>query len=80
MKKVLTMILMLCLILSGAFCFANGETRTENEEGLPIEVIRKMTNGLGGDRGSAISLILSGHRLTAVFSENLGQVSVLISK
>ena len=33
MKKVKTMFLMLCLILSGAFCHASGLARQENEKG-----------------------------------------------
>ena len=33
MKKVTTLVLMLCLILSGALCHASGVARTENEKG-----------------------------------------------
>lgn len=32
MKKVTTLVLMLCFILSGALCFAHGTVGTENEK------------------------------------------------
>ena len=41
MKKVTTLVLMLCLILSGALCYARGVARTDNgneKDGTPIEV------------------------------------------
>ena len=40
MYKLKEMILMLCLILSGALCYAHGEARMEKEqgEGIPIEL------------------------------------------
>ena len=45
MKKVTTLVLMLCLVFSGAFCYANGVARTEGgapkiaiiHEGVPKE-------------------------------------------
>ena len=33
MKKVTTLVLMLCLVLSGALCYAHGVVRTENGKG-----------------------------------------------
>ena len=33
MKKVTTLVLMLCLTLSGALCYASGLARTENKKG-----------------------------------------------
>ena len=33
MKKLAKLVLMLCLTLSGALCFASGLARTENEKG-----------------------------------------------
>ena len=33
MKKVTTLVLMLCFTLSGAFCHASGVAGTENEKG-----------------------------------------------
>ena len=32
MKKVTTLVLMLCFILSGALCYANGVVKTENDK------------------------------------------------
>jgi hypothetical protein len=32
MKKITTLILMLCLVLSGAFCYASAVARTETKE------------------------------------------------
>lgn len=33
MKKVTKLVLMLCLVLSGAFCYASGLAEQENEKG-----------------------------------------------
>jgi hypothetical protein len=73
-------ILMLCLILSGALCYASGEARTEKEkgEGITIDVKEKASYG-GLDKSSTITPTLNGHVLTVVFSENLGQVSVEVA-
>ena len=41
MSKFKTMVLMLCLVLSGALCYAHGAARTEKEkgkDGTPIEI------------------------------------------
>lgn len=80
MKKVTTLVLMLCFILSGALCYAHGEARTENEkgEGIPIEV-KECTGVSGSDRSNSIIPTLDGHVLTVVFNENLGQVSVEVA-
>lgn len=80
MKKVTTLVLMLCFILSGALCYANGEARTENEkgEGIPIEV-KECISASGSDRSNSILPTLDGHVLTMVFNENLGQVSVEVA-
>ncbi len=46
MNNLKQMILMLCLFLSGALCYANGVARTEKEkreDGKPIEVIQQRT-------------------------------------
>ena len=69
---------MLCLILSGALCYASGVTRMENEKGkdeIPIEVIERATHG-GSEKGSSIQATIDGHTLTVVFTENLGQVAI----
>jgi len=82
MKKVTTLVLMLCFILSGALCYANGVARTENkktnEEGISISVKEKASHG-GLDKSSTITPTINGHVLTVVFSENLGQVSIEIT-
>ena len=80
MKKVTKLVLMLCLSLSAAFCYAHGVARTENEKGygLPVIVIEKSTHGSSDKSGSIVSTI-DGHFLTVVFTENLGQVAVEIT-
>ena len=82
MKKVTTLVLMLCFILSGALCYANGAARTENKktnkEGISISVKEKASHG-GLDKSNTITPTLDDHILTVVFSENLGQVSVEVA-
>ncbi len=80
MYKLKEMILMLCFILSGALCYANGEARIEKEqgEGIPIEIIES-GSCTGPSRGNSIIPTLNGHVLTVVFNENLGQVSVEVA-
>ena len=73
--------MMLCLILSGAWSHAKGEARTEkeNKEGIPIEV-KEVASLSGLDKSNAILSFIDGHVLTVVFLENLGQVSIEISR
>lgn len=79
MKKVMTLVLMLCLTLSGALCYAHGSARMEMKgEGTPIDVIAKVCHG-GVEKGNSILPILNGHILTVVFTENLGEVAVEIT-
>lgn len=81
MKKVTTIVLMLCLTLSGAFCHASGVAGQENKrgnDGTPIVVIAKTVYG-GTDKGNSIIATINGHVLTVVFTENLGQVSTEIT-
>ena len=73
MKKVTTMVLMLCLSLSAAFCYAHGVARH-----IPIVVISRVNHG-SSDKGNAIVPTLSEHVLTVVFTENLGQVAVEVT-
>lgn len=78
MKKVTTLVLMLCFILSGALCFANGATRTKSEkgeDGFSIGIIERASQS-SSDKSSAITPTINGHVLSVVFSENLGQVAV----
>ena len=75
MKKVTTLVLMLCFILSGAFCFANGEENNERkEDGIPVE-IKQSTGSLSGlDKSASINPSIDGHVLTILFTEDLGEV------
>ena len=78
MFKFKKMVLMLSLILSGAFCYAHGVARQENEkgkDGTPIEVIKIIIHG-SSDKSGAINPIINGQVLTVVFTEDLGQVVV----
>ncbi len=81
MKKVTTLFLMLCLTLSGAFCYANGVARQENEkgnDGIPIEIINNSGHG-SSEKSNSILATLNSHVLMVVFTENLGEVVVEIS-
>ena len=80
MYKLKEMILMLCLILSGALCYAHGEARTESEREKGILVEIKDSTGLSGlDKSNTITALINGHVLSVTFSENLGQVSVEVA-
>ena len=72
--------LMLCLILSGALSYAHNTGTTEKEigRGIPIEIIEAI-NVSGLAKSNAIIPTLDGHLLTVVFSENLGQVAVVVT-
>jgi len=81
MQKLVTVVLMLCLTLSGAFCHASGAARTKNEkgnDGTPISVIEKSSHS-GPEKGNSILATLNSHVLMVVFTENLGEVVVEIS-
>lgn len=80
MKRITTLVLMLCFILSGAMCHAHGETKKENKEGngIPIVLIASSSTA-EPSRASYIITTLNGHVLTVVFTENLGQVSVEVA-
>lgn len=80
MNKFKKTVLVLCLVLSGALCYASGEAKTKIEkvEGTPIEVIEAV-NLSGLARGNTIVPIINGHVLTVEFNENLGNVSVEIT-
>ena len=79
MKKVTTLVLMLCLVLSGALCYAHSVTRITNvkEEGAP-KIIIKAHHG-SNDKSGSIVLSIYDHVLSVVFNENLGQVAVEVS-
>ena len=79
MKKVTTLILMLCLVLSGAYCYACGAARTEKEKGEGSILTKQKAHHGGVDKSRSIAPSINGHVLTVVFSENLGQVSVEVA-
>lgn len=79
MKKATQLVLMLCLTLSGALCYAYGVTGTETKgDGTPIEVIEKACHQ-GEEKGNSIIPTINGHVLSVAFTENLGQVAIEIT-
>ena len=70
---------MLCLVLSGAFCYANGVAGTENGKGEGSILTRKKAQHGGPDKSGSIVPSINGNVLIVVFSENLGQVAVEVS-
>ncbi len=77
MIKLKQTILMLCLILSGALCYAN--TKIE-KDGHPVSIELKESTGVSSsDKSNAITPFINGHVLIVAFSENLGQVSVEVT-
>ncbi len=81
MKKVMTLVLMLCLTLSGALCYAHGSARMENQKGLDgIPINLKRSIGLSGlDKSNSIIPTLNDNVLSVAFIENLGQVSIEVT-
>ena len=67
MKKVTTLVLMLCLVFSGALCYAHDIARTEKEKvkGIPLEVKEKVLHG-SFDKSGSIVPTLDGHMLTVI--------------
>lgn len=79
MVKATRIMLMLCLILSGAFYSAYGEVGTVKKgDGVSIDVIEAATCH-GPSKGNAIIPVINGHVLTVVFNENMGQVYVEVA-
>ena len=78
MKKITTLILMLCLVLSGAFCYASAVARTETKEEGAILIKQKAHHG-GVDKSGSIAPSINGNVLTVVFTENLGQVDIEVT-
>jgi hypothetical protein len=79
MKKVTKLVLMLCLVLSGALCYAHGVDRTEKkgDGGMALAILK--TQHGGTDKSGSIVSTIDGHYLTVVFTENLGQVAIEIT-
>ena len=71
MCKLKELFLMLCLILSGAFCYASGMAGTENgkeSDGVPIDL--KESTGLSGlDKSNSIIATLNDNVLIVVFRD-----------
>ena len=79
MKKVMRFVLMLCLALSGALCYAHGVAVTENKTGKG-PILTKLKAHYGGtDKSESIVASIDGHTLSIVFLENLGQVTIDVS-
>lgn len=80
MKKVTQLVLMLCLILSGAFSYAHGMARTEIEKGMGDHrlTIQKAQHG-GVDKSESIVASIYEHVLSVVFTESLGEVAIEIT-
>jgi len=79
MKKVTTLVLMLCLALSGALCYAHGAARTENMKGEGAILIKTTAQHGGTDKSGSIVPSIYDHVLSVVFNDNLGQVTVEVS-
>lgn len=77
MFKLKQMILMLCMIFSGALCYAN--TNIE-KDGHPVSIeLMESTGASSSDKSNAITPFINDHVLVVAFSENLGQVSVEVA-
>lgn len=79
MQKLSKLVLMLCLTLSGAMCYAYGAARTGDEKGEgPILTKLKAQHG-GTDKSGSIVSYIDGHTLTVIFTENIGLVEMEIT-
>lgn len=80
MKKVTKLVLMLSLVLLGAFYNAYCATETENgiEKNKPKIAIIKSQHG-GTDKSGSIIPSIYDNVLSVMFTENLGQVDVEVS-
>ena len=79
MYKFKKTVLMLCLIFSGALCFAHSEDVTlKKADGITIDVI-EVALSTGLSRGYSIIPIINGHVLSVSFTENLGQVAIEVT-
>lgn len=79
MKKATKIMLTLCFLLSGAFCFVHGEAGTlEEGDGITIDLIQASICSRPS-KGNSIVPTINGHALSVVFNENIGQVYVEVS-
>lgn len=79
MNKFKKTVLMLCLVLSGALCYAGGVVGTRNEKGEGAILTKQKAHHGGTDKSGSIAPSINGNVLTVVFCENLGQVSVEVA-
>ena len=79
MKIVTTLVLMLCLTLSGVLCYVHGAARTENMKGEGAILIKSTAQHGGTDKSGSIVPSIYDHVLSVVFNDNLGQVAVEIA-
>ena len=70
---------MLCLVLSGALCYAYDEVGTENTKGDGSILVKKTAQHGGTDKSGSIVPSINGNVLTVSFTENLGQVMVEVT-
>ena len=77
MIKLKQMILMLCLILSGAMCYGDMKTAKDGHH-VPIKLMES-TGASSSDKSNTITPFINGHILVVTFSDNLGQVSVEVA-
>ena len=76
MKQTTKMILTICFALSATLCYSNDVTQVENESHIIVKA--KLIHD-GADRSSSILASITGHVLSIVFTENLGQVNIDIT-
>ena len=80
MKTVTKSVLMLCITLSGAWCYAHGAAGTENGKGDGILIeVKETSSHVGFEKSSAIIPSINGHVLFVWFTENIGQVAIEIT-
>ena len=81
MKKISKLVLMLCLVFSGAFSYAHGIVKTgekTGEDSTPILIIEKASY-TSSEKGNSIVATIDAHYLIVVFTENLGQVAIEVA-
>ena len=79
MKKITELVLMLCLVLSGALCYAYDEVGTENMKGGGSILVKKTAQHGGTDKSGSIVPTINGKVLSVSFTENLGQVDIEVT-
>ena len=70
MKKVTQLILMLCLVLSGAFCYASDAARTENKKAEGSILIKQKAQHGGTDKSGSIVLSINPTLASLLMASN----------